>query len=196
MLKNDRQLPTDEVLFQGYFNIVKRESKPGVVRHIALTNDAAAVMYIDDTDTVWFNREYREATNSYSLQLPAGTHEKNKTEREMILDELVQEQGKKIKDSQLEFLGTYRSSIGIITEEVGLYIARGPYTPVPQALEHGEDIEPVGIKFDTSYQMFLDGKITDPRARMLLPLEKTRRQQEYITNLETQVKLYEENMLR
>ncbi len=48
------------------------------------------------------------------------------------------------------------------------YIVVGAYTESRQALEYGEDIEPIIVSRDEARQMCLDGRISEERSALTL----------------------------
>ncbi len=142
---NHLQYTTDEirkecVKYKGFNTMVTYPTPEGFQREVLVTKDAVAILYIDEDNNAWFNKQYRSAKDAITLGVPAGmSDKKDVSDLELAVQELEEEQGIKIHPSQVSYVGTYGASQGIITEEVSLFVARGKGTYVGQKLDDGEE---------------------------------------------------------
>ena len=108
-----------------------------VVRHPG----AVGVVCIDD-ENIWLVKQPRQAVNDpYVLELPAGMlDEEGESPLQTGQRELAEEIGKGA--AQWESLGSFWTSVGVLDEEVHLYLATGLYDERAEA-EENERIEVV-----------------------------------------------------
>ena len=95
-------------------------------REIVRTSGAAAIVAVDD-EHVWLVRQPREAAGDPDmLEIPAGKlDEEGESPLETGQRELAEEIGKGA--AQWESLGSFWTSVGVLDEEVHLYLATGLY---------------------------------------------------------------------
>jgi 8-oxo-dGTP pyrophosphatase MutT (NUDIX family) len=144
------------------------EVERDVVRHPG----AVGVVCVDDDD-IWLVRQPRQAVDDPDvLEIPAG---KLDEEGESPLDtgrrELAEEIGKGAE--HWESLGSFWTSVGVLDEEVHLYLATGLYDERAEAGEN-ERIEVVRWPLDRLDELL--GTVKDSKTRIgLLELHRRRR---------------------
>lgn len=99
---------------------------PGAAAIVALTDDGHVVMV----------RQYRKATESRLLEIPAGTLEPEETPLACAHRELAEEAG--LRAASMTPLIVYSPSPGILSEVITIFVARG-LNPQPGALDEGEE---------------------------------------------------------
>ncbi len=131
-------------------NVATREN---VVR-----GNAAAIVPIDKEGKIIFVRQYRHASKSMMLEIPAGMIEKNEDPMEAASRELEEEIG--YRCSNMFFINSVYMAIGICTEKVFFYIAEnleeGTLNPDPD-----EIIEIERYSLSESLKMIFNGNIQD-----------------------------------
>lgn len=126
-----------------------------LIKHIG----AAAVIPVDHEGKIIMVKQYRNATDSITLEIPAGTlDEKNEDPRDCAIRELEEETGY-IADS-VEFLMKFYSAIGICDEVISIYVAKG-LTLTKQNLDEDEYVEIVHLELDELIQMIYRGELID-----------------------------------
>lgn len=108
--------------------IVTREivEHPGAAAIVALTDDGHVVMV----------RQYRKATESVFLEIPAGTLEPGESPLTCARRELAEEAG--LRAASMTPLVTFCPSPGILTEAITIFVARD-LSPQAGTLDDGEE---------------------------------------------------------
>lgn len=89
-----------------------------LIHHIG----AAAVIPIDNDGNIVMVEQYRHASKQITLEIPAGTLEKNEDPLVCAKRELEEETG--YKSDNIEFLIKFYSAIGFCDEIIHVYVAR------------------------------------------------------------------------
>jgi len=123
---------------------------------------AAAIVPVDDDGKIIMVRQYRNASNSYTLEIPAGVFD-SPDEDPMVCAarELEEEIGYKSND--IEFLFNFYSAIGICNEIINVYVAKN-LIPSKQNLDEDEFITIERYSVDELVQMILKGEIMDNKS--------------------------------
>lgn len=120
---------------------------------------AAAVIPIMDDGTILMVRQYRNASDSYTLEIPAGTLDgPDEDPIDCAFRELEEETG--YKTSHMSYLYKFYSSIGICDEVIHIYVAKN-LVPSKQNLDEDEFVEVERYDLATLVQMIFDGEIVD-----------------------------------
>ncbi|MEO0971877.1 MAG: NUDIX hydrolase [Pseudomonadota bacterium] len=119
----------------------------------------AGVVALDTSDQVCLVRQYRPLANDWLWELPAGKLEHGDP-LSTARAELAEEAGLTAK--RWESLGVVRSSPGVFTEQVHLYLARD-LAAVPRAPEPGEVMEVHWMALETAVARALSGEISDAK---------------------------------
>ena len=123
---------------------------------------AAAIVPIDDDGKVIMVRQYRNASNSYTLEIPAGVFD-HPEEDPMVCAarELEEEIG--YRSNNIEFLFNFYSAIGICNEIINVYVAKH-LIPSKQNLDEDEFITIERYSVDELVQKILNGEIMDNKS--------------------------------
>lgn len=105
-------------------------------------------------------RNFRVSVDEELLELPAGTLEAGEDPQDCAQRELAEETG--YRAESWELLTSFFASPGILTERMFLYLATG-LAPGDAALEQGEEIETLGVAWETALEMARDGRIHDAK---------------------------------
>ncbi len=126
-----------------------------LIKHIG----AAAVIAVDDDGKIIMVEQYRNATDSITLEIPAGTLDvKHEDPIKCAHRELEEETGY-VTDS-MEFLFKFYSSIGICDEVISIYVAKN-LVKTKQNLDEDEFVEIKRYTLDELIDMIYDGRIID-----------------------------------
>jgi len=126
-----------------------------LIKHIG----AAAVIPIDDEGKIIMVKQYRNASDSITLEIPAGTLDvKNENPLDCAIRELEEETGYISND--LEFLFKFYSSIGICDEVISIYVAKN-LVKTRQNLDEDEFVEIYRYTLAELVEMIYDGTIVD-----------------------------------
>lgn len=122
---------------------------------------AAAVLPITSDEKVILVKQYRNAQERYTLEIPAGGY-LNKDERpiECAKRELEEEIG--YKSDNLKFLITIVTTVAFCNEKIEIFVARD-LIKTQQNLDEGEYIEVVELDFEEVLDMIKNGEIIDSK---------------------------------
>ncbi|RMF44409.1 MAG: NUDIX hydrolase [Planctomycetota bacterium] len=121
---------------------------------------AVVVVPILDDGAVCLIRNYRVAVDRTLLEFPAGTLEPGEDPLHTARRELQEEAG--FRSGQIEPLGEFYMSPGILDERMRVFVARR-LEAGPPALEAGEEIEPVLMGCRDVDRLIAQGEILDAK---------------------------------
>ena len=127
--------------------------------YVAHRNGAAAVIPVLPDGRILLVRQYRNALNRETIEIPAGA--KDYRDEESLIcarRELEEETG--YSSDNIEYLYTIATTVAFCNEVVDVFIARD-LIKTCQNLDENEFINPEAYEFDTLVNMILDGKIQD-----------------------------------
>ena len=102
-------------------------------------NGAAAVVPVDDEGRLIMVKQYRNALDRYTLEIPAGgLKTPEEPTRDAAIRELEEETGYRAKT--VELLLTIRTTVAFCNEKIDIYLARG-LTPGSQHLDEDEYVQ-------------------------------------------------------
>lgn len=120
---------------------------------------AAAIIPVDDQGRIIMVKQFRNAANDYTLEIPAGTLDApDEDPLDCAKRELEEETGYYSND--VEFLFNFYSAIGICNELIHIYVARN-LIPSQQDLDEDEFIELKRFSLEELIQMIFKGEIKD-----------------------------------
>jgi ADP-ribose pyrophosphatase len=122
---------------------------------------AAAVIPVLDDGRILMVRQYRNALDSYTIELPAGgLNSVDEPTRDCAFRELEEETGYYAKKEDVTFLLTMFTTVAFCREKIDIYVARN-LTKTGQHLDDDEYIDVYAYTLEELTQMILDGKIVD-----------------------------------
>ena len=126
---------------------------------LVLHPGAAAVIPIDDEGKIIMVRQYRNASDSYTLEIPAGCLDApDEDPKDCAYRELEEETGYKSED--IEYLYNFYASIGITDEIIHIYTAKNLVLS-QQNLDEDEFVEVERYSLDELMEMIFGGEILD-----------------------------------
>lgn len=135
---------------------------------------AAAVVPVKDDGKILMVRQYRNAIDDYTLEIPAGG--KNGAS-EPTLDcayrELEEETGYYAEKSDLQLLISLYTTVAFCNEKIDIYLARN-LRKTQQHLDDDEYIDVEEYTIDELMQLIYDGKIVDAKTIAALSTYKTK----------------------
>jgi ADP-ribose pyrophosphatase len=120
---------------------------------------AAAVVAVNDEGKLLMVRQYRNALDRFTLELPAGKlDEPGEPTLECAKRELEEETGYYTDD--FEYLLTVNTTVAFCNEKIDLYVARN-LTKTEQHLDPDEEINVEVWDVEDLKQLIYEGKMTD-----------------------------------
>lgn len=124
-------------------------------------NGAAAVVPVDDEGRLIMVRQYRNALERYTLEIPAGgLNSSEEPTREAAARELAEETG--YSAQKLELLLTIRTTVAFCNEKIDIYVATG-LTPGSQHLDEDEYVDVKAYEVKELLDKIWKGEIQDSK---------------------------------
>lgn len=122
---------------------------------------AAAVVPVRDDGKILMVRQYRNAIERMTLEIPAGSRDSTTEDTKICAArELEEETGYRSDD--LSFLISLRTTVAFCDEFIDVYLARN-LKPGKQHLDEGESIDVEAYEIDELCDMIYQGKIQDAK---------------------------------
>ena len=122
---------------------------------------AAAVVAVNDNGELLMVRQYRNALDRYTLEIPAGgLNDKDEPTLDAARRELEEETG--YFTENLELLITIRTTVAFCNEKIDIYLAKD-LKPTSQNLDEDEFISIESYRLDDLLQMIYSGVIEDSK---------------------------------
>ena len=122
---------------------------------------AAAVVPVTDDGKILMVKQYRNALDQFTLEVPAGALDRvNEPGIECAIRELEEETGYRSED--FEWLITIRTTVAFCNERIEIYVARN-LIPSKQNLDENEFIEVKAYEMNELKEMIYTGEIQDSK---------------------------------
>lgn len=122
---------------------------------------AAAVIPVMDDGRILMVRQYRNAVDQYTLEIPAGgLASADEPTHICAYRELEEETGYHAKKEDVKFLLTMYTTVAFCNEKIDIYVARN-LKKTGQHLDDDEYIDVYAYTIEELTQMITDGKIVD-----------------------------------
>ncbi len=124
---------------------------------------AAAVIPVMDDGRILMVKQYRNAIDAYTIEIPAGgLNGADEPTRVAAHRELEEETGYRADIEDVTFLFTLYTTVAFCNEKIDIYVAKN-LTKTEQHLDDDEFIDVAAYTIDELMQMILDGKIVDAK---------------------------------
>ncbi|MBP3338933.1 MAG: NUDIX hydrolase [Lachnospiraceae bacterium] len=132
---------------------------------------AAAVIPIRDDGKILMVKQYRNALDRFTIEIPAGgLASPNEPTKDAAARELEEETGYHSDD--LELLLTIRTTIAFCNEKIDVYVATN-LVKTEQHLDEGEYVDVLEFELEELVKMVFDGTIEDSKTiNAILALDK------------------------
>ena len=121
---------------------------------------AAAIVPVTAEGKILMVRQYRNALDRYTLEIPAGGLNKGEPTKEAAARELEEETGYKSDD--LELLISVNTTVAFCNEKIDIYVARN-LKPSKQHLDEDEYIDVQALTMDELERMIYACEIMDSK---------------------------------
>ncbi len=122
---------------------------------------AAAVVPVREDGKLLMVRQYRNALDRYTLEIPAGgLNGSDEPTRDAAARELEEETG--YRSDELEWLITIRTTVAFCNEKIDIYMAKN-LIRAEQHLDEDEFIHVEAYSIEELTQMIMEGKIEDSK---------------------------------
>ena len=143
-----------------YEDIVKLPSGKVVTWDLVKHKGAAAVVPVTEKGTILLVKQYRNALDQETLEIPAGGIEPGETSLECVTREIEEETG--YRAGKMEHLMTIVTAIGFCDEKIPIYVA-SDLRPSKQHLDEDEFIDVKEFTIEEIKGMIFDGRIIDAK---------------------------------
>ena len=156
----DRELAYKGTLLKVYKDYVEVNGKQAVWDFVENAGGAAVVPVMED-GRILMVRQYRNAIDRHTLEIPAGAFDlENEAGETCVIRELEEETGYLAKS--VEKLVTIRSMVAFCNERVEIYVATG-LVPTKQHLDEEEAIELEVYTIEELKEKIFAGEIEDSK---------------------------------
>lgn len=144
----------DHVIANGH------EAKWDFIHH----DGAAAVVAVDEDGRLLMVRQYRNALDRFTLEIPAGKVDEIEEPRRLCaFRELEEETGKKVDSpDDLEFLIRVNTTVAFCNEAIDIFVARN-LKPSKQNLDEDEVIHVESWSVEDLLELIYQGEMTDAK---------------------------------
>lgn len=125
-----------------------------------LHKGAAAMIPVDADGYIYMVRQYRNAIDQYTLEIPAGGLNAGEDNRTCAIRECEEETG--YKAGEVFHLIDLYTTVAFSNEKIGIYYTTG-ITPSSQNLDEDEFVTMERHSVEELTQMILEGKIVDAK---------------------------------
>lgn len=138
-----RELAYEGTILKIYKDYVKANGHEAVWDYIH-HDGAAAVIPVTDEGKILMVRQYRNALDRYTLEIPAGKLDRPDEEKRMCAyRELEEETGRTVnKPENLEFLIRINTTVAFCDEEIDIFIARN----LKKTMQHTDEDEVIEVE--------------------------------------------------
>lgn len=145
-------------VYKDYVKVGANEAVWDYIHH----DGAAAVVPVTDSGKILMVKQYRNALDRYTLEIPAGKVDSVDEPRVICaFRELEEETGMKVSSpDELDFLIRVNTTVAFCDEEIDIFVARNLISS-KQHLDEDEQIEVIEYTIDELMDMIYAGQIKD-----------------------------------
>lgn len=155
-----RDLKYKGTMLSMYADTIKVSNGNIVTWDFIKHNGAAAVVPVLDDGRIVMVKQYRNALDRYTYEIPAGGLEEGEATLPAAARELEEETG--YKSDNLELLITVATAVAFCNEKIDVYVARD-LKPSKQNLDEDEFIDVVCLQPEEIARMIYRGEIQDSK---------------------------------
>lgn len=157
--RQDRTLMYEGTILKIYRDVVRIPNGSTEVWDFIHHNGAAAVVPVLDDGRILMVRQYRNALDRFTLELPAGALDSPEEPAQLCAArELEEETG--YRSEHLEWLIDLNTTVAFCDEKIGIYVAKN-LIPSQQHLDAGESVEVQACAWEELENLIFSGEITD-----------------------------------
>ena len=163
IIREKRELAYEGAIVKVYIDHMQIYGRKAVWDYI-LHNGAAAVVPVLENGKILLVRQYRNALNRYTLELPAGkVDSKDEPRRICAFRELEEETGYKVASpDELEFLIRIDTMVAFGDEEIDIFVARN-LIKSEQHLDEDESIDGAEWALEDLVNLIYKGELKDSK---------------------------------
>ena len=157
----DRKLVAKGTIVDYYHDIVRVPNGNVVTWDFIWNKGAAAVVPVREDGKIIMVRQYRNAIDRETIEIPAGgLNNPQEPTLDAAARELEEETG--YKSDELEFLISSKTTVAFCNENIDIYVAKN-LKPSKQNLDEDEFINVEVYSVDELCEMIYEGKIEDSK---------------------------------
>lgn len=157
----NRELKFKGKIIDFYQDTIEVDGNHTVVWDFIKHKGAAAVVPVTEDEKILMVRQYRNALDRYTLEIPAGALDaEDEPGLRCAARELEEETG--YRSDNLEWLITLRTTVAFCNERIEVYVARN-LLPSKQHLDEDEFIDLKAYSLDELKQKIFEGEIEDAK---------------------------------
>lgn len=163
IVREKRELAYEGAIVKVYKDHLLIDGKKAVWDYIQ-HNGAAAVVPVLENGKILLVRQYRNALDRYTLELPAGkVDSKDEPRRICAFREMEEETGYKVESpEELEFLIRIDTMVAFGDEEIDIFVARN-LSKGEQHLDENERIDVEEWEMDDLVELIYKGELKDSK---------------------------------
>ena len=157
----NRELKFKGKIIDFYQDTIEVDGNHTVIWDFIKHKGAAAVVPVTEDGKILMVRQYRNALDRYTLEIPAGALDaEDEPGRDCAARELEEETGYRSDD--LEWLITLRTTVAFCNERIEVYVAKN-LIPSKQHLDEDEFIDLRAYSLDELKEKIFNGEIEDAK---------------------------------
>ncbi|HJB46216.1 MAG TPA: NUDIX hydrolase [Candidatus Mediterraneibacter surreyensis] len=157
----NRELKFKGKIIDFYQDTIEVDGNHTVIWDFIKHKGAAAVVPVTEDGKILMVRQYRNALDRYTLEIPAGALDaEDEPGRDCAARELEEETGYRSDD--LEWLITLRTTVAFCNERIEVYVAKN-LIPSKQHLDEDEFIDLKAYSLDELKEKIFNGEIEDAK---------------------------------
>lgn len=156
----ERELKYRGNILDFYNDVVRLPDGKIANRDFLKHNGAAAIVAADKENNILMVRQYREAIDRYTLEIPAGKKEPEEDFKSCAIRELEEETGYKTQDATP--LITLYTTVAFCDEKIEVFYTN-QLTASTQSLDEDEFVSVAWYKLDELVQMIQNGSLNDAK---------------------------------